>query len=101
MGRAAERRREARQVKKNYTKGKASENKVAAQYRRNGYTVTHIRDGADLKATKPGHATKYIEVKSGPGEHGLTGVTDNHELRPNQQAMKRRHGSNYVIVRDY
>ena len=65
--------------------GKKTENTVIRKYKRQGYKVTDTHKGYDFKATKRG-STKYIEVKSGDGR-----------LTERQKAMKRRHGSNYIV----
>lgn len=96
-----EKKREAKQVQANYRKGAAAVKRVKARYVRSGHTVRGIRTGADFVASKPGEPDKYVEVKSGPGPHEMSGRTANKELRPEQQRMKRRHGPNYRIERDY
>lgn len=51
----------------NYAKGIRAENKVAAKYRANGWSVTQSpgsRGAADLKCTNKSGTVHYVQVKS-------------------------------------
>ena len=85
---APKRKSASRRTWKKGTRGARAEARVAAEYRRAGYTVqNHDGLGADFKMTRRGRAPLYVEVKTSAGK-----------LEPHQKAMRARVGrANYRV----
>ena len=89
--RTNEQRREARQVKKNFTQSRKAERMVEAKYKRMGWNLRKTREGCDYFANKPGYKERAIEVKSGPHAH----------IREPQKRLMRKYKRRYIIERPY